>query len=61
MAERVYTFSGLAEAGLIASKLSRHDMQSYDKEDTSPLYFSPERSIYTAKFLVIDDFKFSTI
>ncbi|KAL1550744.1 hypothetical protein AAHA92_18671 [Salvia divinorum] len=36
---------GLAEAGLIASKLSRHDMQSYDNEDTSPLYFSPESSL----------------
>ncbi|XP_042048894.1 uncharacterized protein LOC121794681 isoform X1 [Salvia splendens] len=36
---------GLAEAGLIASKLSRHDMQSYGKEDTSPLYFSPESSL----------------
>ncbi|XP_042053146.1 uncharacterized protein LOC121798291 isoform X2 [Salvia splendens] len=36
---------GLAEAGLIASKLSRHDMQSYDKEDTSPLYFFPESSL----------------
>ncbi|KAL1565553.1 hypothetical protein AAHA92_07756 [Salvia divinorum] len=36
---------GLAEAGLIASKLSRHDMQSYGNEDSSPLYFSPESSL----------------
>ncbi|KAL3650497.1 hypothetical protein CASFOL_006900 [Castilleja foliolosa] len=32
---------GLAEAGLIASKLSRRDMQSYSDEEPSPLYFSP--------------------
>ncbi|KAH6815504.1 hypothetical protein C2S51_020324 [Perilla frutescens var. frutescens] len=38
------SIQGLAEAGLIASKLSRHDMQSYGEgdEDTTPLYFSPE-------------------
>lgn len=36
------SIQGLAEAGLIASKLSRHDMQSHGDEDTTPLYFSPE-------------------
>ncbi|KAL9164510.1 hypothetical protein ABFS82_06G108800 [Erythranthe guttata] len=36
------SIQGLAEAGLIASKLSRSDMQSYDNEDSSPIYFSPE-------------------
>ncbi|GFP84805.1 hypothetical protein PHJA_000624300 [Phtheirospermum japonicum] len=35
------SIQGLAEAGLIASKLSRRDMQSYGDEDPSPLYFSP--------------------
>ncbi|XP_057774351.1 uncharacterized protein LOC130993473 isoform X2 [Salvia miltiorrhiza] len=39
------SIQGLAEAGLIASKLSRRDMQSYGNEDTSPLYFSPESSL----------------
>lgn len=33
---------GLAEAGLVASKLSRYDMQSSVDEDPSPLLFSPE-------------------
>lgn len=33
---------GLAEAGLIASKLSRRDMQPFGDEDTSLVYFSPE-------------------
>ncbi|PIN22267.1 hypothetical protein CDL12_05023 [Handroanthus impetiginosus] len=36
------SIQGLAEAGLIASKLSRRDMQSHADEDPSPLYFSPE-------------------
>ncbi|KAI3471143.1 hypothetical protein Pfo_027806 [Paulownia fortunei] len=36
------SIQGLAEAGLIASKLSRRDMQSYGDEDTSSIYFSPE-------------------
>ncbi|KAL6503879.1 hypothetical protein OROGR_025802 [Orobanche gracilis] len=35
------SIQGLAEAGLIASKLSRRDMQSYGDDDPSPLYFSP--------------------
>ncbi|KAL0341046.1 UNVERIFIED_CONTAM: hypothetical protein Sradi_4621400 [Sesamum radiatum] len=34
------SIQGLAEAGLIASKLSRRDMQT--DEDPSPLFFSPE-------------------
>ncbi|KAL8519323.1 hypothetical protein ACS0TY_010310 [Phlomoides rotata] len=33
---------GLAEAGLIASKLSRRDMQLNSDEDSTPIYFSPE-------------------
>ncbi|KAG8390323.1 hypothetical protein BUALT_Bualt01G0071700 [Buddleja alternifolia] len=36
------SIQGLAEAGLIASKLSRRDMQSHGDEDQSPLFFSPE-------------------
>ncbi|XP_073119273.1 uncharacterized protein [Henckelia pumila] len=36
------SIQGLAEAGLIASKLSRRDMQSSVDEDPSPLLFSPE-------------------
>ncbi|KAL2542071.1 S-layer-like proteiny domain [Abeliophyllum distichum] len=36
------SIQGLAEAGLIASKLSRHDMQSSLDEDPTPLCFSPE-------------------
>lgn len=35
--------SGLAEAGLISSKLSRRDMVSSIDEDQDPLFFSPER------------------
>ncbi|CAA2981609.1 uncharacterized protein LOC111402992 isoform X1 [Olea europaea subsp. europaea] len=35
------SIQGLAEAGLIASKLSRRDMQSLD-EDASPVCFSPD-------------------
>ena len=35
--------SGLAEAGLISSKLSRHDMLSSVDEDQGPFFFSPER------------------
>lgn len=37
--------AGLAEAGLIASKLSRRDMLL--DEDHSPFYFSPERCLHT--------------
>ncbi|XP_031108196.1 uncharacterized protein LOC116012694 isoform X3 [Ipomoea triloba] len=33
---------GLAEAGLISSKLSRHDTQSSSDGDQSPLFFSPD-------------------
>ncbi|XP_041992929.1 uncharacterized protein LOC121743665 isoform X2 [Salvia splendens] len=33
---------GLAEARIIASKLSRHDMQSYGDEDRNPSYFFPD-------------------
>ncbi|XP_073032224.1 uncharacterized protein [Primulina eburnea] len=36
------SIQGLAEAGLIASKLSRHDMQSSLDEYPSPLLFFPE-------------------
>ncbi|KAL2550482.1 S-layer-like proteiny domain [Forsythia ovata] len=36
------SIQGLAEAGLIASKLSRRDMQSSLDEDASPVFFSPE-------------------
>ncbi|KAL3834411.1 hypothetical protein ACJIZ3_009147 [Penstemon smallii] len=36
------SIQGLAEAGLIASKLSRRDMQSSLDGDPSPLVFSPE-------------------
>ncbi|XP_062153483.1 uncharacterized protein LOC133861704 isoform X2 [Alnus glutinosa] len=36
------SIQGLAEAGLIASKLSRRDMLSSLDEDHSPFYFSPE-------------------
>ncbi|CAI9762422.1 unnamed protein product [Fraxinus pennsylvanica] len=36
------SIQGLAEAGLIASKLSRRDLQSSLDEDTSPVFFSPE-------------------
>ncbi|KAK6121705.1 hypothetical protein DH2020_044573 [Rehmannia glutinosa] len=39
------SIQGLAEAGLIASKLSRRDMQSHGDEDPSPIYFSPESPI----------------
>lgn len=35
--------SGLAESGLISSKLSRHDMQSSLDEDEGPFYFYPQR------------------
>jgi hypothetical protein len=38
--------AGLAEAGLIASKLSRQDMLSSLDEDHSPFYFSPERCLH---------------
>ena len=34
---------GLAEAGLISSKLSRHDISSTLDEDQGPFHFSPER------------------
>lgn len=36
------SIQGLAESGLISSKLSRHDMQSSLDEDESPFYFSPQ-------------------
>ncbi|CAK9318262.1 unnamed protein product [Citrullus colocynthis] len=36
------SIQGLAEAGLISSKLSRHDICSSLDEDQGPLYFSPE-------------------
>ncbi|CAA0826387.1 Unknown protein [Striga hermonthica] len=39
------SIQGLAEAGLIASKLSRRDMQLTDDEDPSTLYFSPESPV----------------
>ncbi|KAG2715901.1 hypothetical protein I3760_03G100400 [Carya illinoinensis] len=39
------SIQGLAEAGLIASKLSRRDMISSLDEDQSPFYFSPERPL----------------
>lgn len=36
-------FPGLAEAGLISSKLSRHDKKSSSYPDQSPFVFTPER------------------
>ncbi|XP_027358690.1 uncharacterized protein LOC113867512 isoform X2 [Abrus precatorius] len=36
------SIQGLAEAGLIESRLSRHDIQLSADEDDSPFYFSPE-------------------
>ncbi|KAK7315060.1 hypothetical protein VNO77_33592 [Canavalia gladiata] len=36
------SIQGLAEAGLIESRLSRRDIQLSDDEDNSPFYFSPE-------------------
>lgn len=36
-------FPGLAEAGLISSKLSRHDKKSSSYPDQSPFFFTPER------------------
>ncbi|XP_022140921.1 uncharacterized protein LOC111011467 isoform X2 [Momordica charantia] len=36
------SIQGLAEAGLISSKLSRHDILSSFDEDQGPFYFSPE-------------------
>ncbi|KAE8650459.1 uncharacterized protein LOC101215442 isoform X3 [Cucumis sativus] len=36
------SIQGLAEAGMISSKLSRHDISSSLDEDQGPLYFSPE-------------------
>ncbi|GAA0166315.1 hypothetical protein LIER_21494 [Lithospermum erythrorhizon] len=36
------SIQGLAEAGLISSKLSKHDMQSSVDDEHTPLYFSPE-------------------
>ncbi|KAF5480425.1 hypothetical protein F2P56_001176, partial [Juglans regia] len=39
------SIQGLAEAGLIASKLSRRDMLSSLDEDQSLFYFSPERPL----------------
>jgi len=38
-------FPGLAEAGLIESRLSRRDAQLSANEDNSPFYFSPERYV----------------
>uniref|UniRef100_M1CXL4 Uncharacterized protein n=1 Tax=Solanum tuberosum TaxID=4113 RepID=M1CXL4_SOLTU len=35
-------FPGLAEAGLISSKLSRHDKKSSSYPDQSPFFFTPE-------------------
>lgn len=36
------SIQGLAEAGLISSKLSRRDTQGYDDDDPGSIYFSPE-------------------
>ncbi|KZV58153.1 hypothetical protein F511_02746 [Dorcoceras hygrometricum] len=47
------SIQGLAEAGLIASKLSRHDMQSSVDESASPLLFSPDRSAHFSQPTVI--------
>jgi len=38
-------FPGLAEAGLIESRLSRRDTQLSADEDNSPFCFSPERYV----------------
>ncbi|KAK6786739.1 hypothetical protein RDI58_015264 [Solanum bulbocastanum] len=35
-------FPGLAEAGLISSKLSRHDKKSSSYPDQSPFFFTPK-------------------
>jgi hypothetical protein len=40
---KAYFFPGLAEAGLIESKLSRRDVELSADEDNSPFFFSPER------------------
>uniref|UniRef100_A0A3Q7HLU0 Uncharacterized protein n=1 Tax=Solanum lycopersicum TaxID=4081 RepID=A0A3Q7HLU0_SOLLC len=37
------SIQGLAEAGLISSKLSRHDKKSSSYPDQSPFFFTPER------------------
>lgn len=42
---------GLAEAGLISSKLSRSDMISSLDEDQGPFYYSPDR--YFTHFLSV--------
>ncbi|XP_062001729.1 uncharacterized protein LOC133718867 isoform X5 [Rosa rugosa] len=39
------SIQGLAESGLISSKLSRRDMDSSLDEDEGPLYFSPESAL----------------
>lgn len=39
----LWIFLGLAEAGLLSSKLSRRDMQSSSDDDQSPVFFCPER------------------
>ncbi|EPS72480.1 hypothetical protein M569_02277, partial [Genlisea aurea] len=36
------SIQGLAEAGLISSKLSRRDLQQNENEDIGPFFFSPE-------------------
>jgi hypothetical protein len=45
MLSEEYCFPGLAEAGLIESRLSRRDAQLSANEDNSPFYFSPERYV----------------
>lgn len=42
-----YDVLGLAEAGLIESRLSRSDTQMFDDEGQSPFCFSPERYALT--------------
>lgn len=36
------SIQGLAEAGLISSKLSKHDLQSSLEDEHTPIYFTPE-------------------
>lgn len=51
-----WIFSGLAEAGLISSKLSRQDLLSaIDHEPNSPFCFSPERYRCLTIFTRISD------
>lgn len=45
-----FVILGLAEAGLIASKLSQRDM-NISNEDENSLNFNPESYIFTTKYM----------